>query len=206
MNVSTIVLSLSFILTTSVCTSSDEGDSPDLAPDASLTTADAMRTIDATTLPPNAKRVFVTRTTYTGVLGGLNAADAHCQNAATAVSLGGDWKAWLSNFENPAIDRITGTGPWYNLEDELVFANRAALATSPLIGIDIQENGEQLVIGDRVWTGTRAGGAIHSDTCNGWFSSGQGVFGLTAATDGRWTESDSMGCSSNQARLYCFEN
>lgn len=97
-------------------------------------------------------------TTYKGDLGGLEGADALCQNAAAAASLEGSYVAWLSDFSNDAIDRITGDGPWYDLADQRVFANHAALSTSPLVAIDVDETGETLSIGGRVWTATSAGG------------------------------------------------
>ena len=91
-----------------------------------------------------------------------------------------------------------------------VFANHAALSTSPTVGIDIQENGEKLLIGERVWTGTGAGGLRNgsgtSDYCGEWFWNGGGTptLGNTFATDGEWTDSETATCGQN-ARLYCFE-
>src|SRR5207248_2675590 len=43
------------------------------------------------------KRVFVTSVMYDGNLGGLAGADAKCQARATAASLSGTYKAWLSD-------------------------------------------------------------------------------------------------------------
>lgn len=165
--------------------------------------------IDAGGPPPGAKRVFVTRTTYTGELGELAGADALCQNAATAANLGGVWHAWLSDFTHDAISRITGSGPWYDLDGRMVFANRAGLATAPLVGINVQESGAPLIIGDRVWTGTRAGGMRSgtgaSQLCGEWTSrAGTAAAGHSLATDGAWTENETVPCN-NQARLYCFE-
>ena len=164
---------------------------------------------DAPTVPPNAKRVFVTKTTYTGDVDGLVGANALCQNAATAATLGGTWAAWLSDFNTDAIDRITSTGPWYLLTGEMAFANKAALATSPAVGIDVQEDGTRLVIGERVWTGTRAGGTTDgsgaSQLCGEWFSiGGTGTIGNTSLTDGGWTDAETLACTT-AARLYCFQ-
>jgi hypothetical protein len=91
----------------------------------------------------------------------------------------------------------------------MAFANKAGLSTSPMVGIDVQENGEQLVIGERVWTGTQAGGTTKgsgsSQLCGEWFSiAGTGTLGNTFATDGDWTESETLACTTS-ARLYCFE-
>jgi hypothetical protein len=66
-----------------------------------------------------------------GDLGGLNGADAHCQQLAAAVGAGNkSWRAYLStqapnlngpNFVN-ARDRI-GTGPWQNAKGVVIAKN-----------------------------------------------------------------------------------
>ncbi len=140
----------------------------------------------------------------------LGRANALCQNAATAESLGGTWKAWLSDYDSDAIDRITGDGPWYDLAASKVFANHAALSTSPTVAIEIQENGEKLAIAARVWTGTAAGGVRRGsgDTayCGdwNWDAGGTATVGNTLATDGGWSDSETVTCGQD-ARLYCFE-
>jgi hypothetical protein len=64
-----------------------------------------------------------------GNLGGLAAADAHCQMLAAAEGAGDHtWRAYLSvsaSADGPAVnarDRI-GRGPWYNAEGLLIAAN-----------------------------------------------------------------------------------
>jgi hypothetical protein len=68
-----------------------------------------------------------------GNLGGLAGADAHCQALATAVGAGNHtWHAYLSTQERPgqpainARDRI-GTGPWYNVNGEMIAPDLAHL-------------------------------------------------------------------------------
>src|SRR5205814_5157587 len=68
-----------------------------------------------------------------GNLGGLAGADAHCQKLATAVGAGDcTWHAYLSTQARPgrsavnARDRI-GTGPWYNVNGELIARDLAHL-------------------------------------------------------------------------------
>ncbi|HEY5623857.1 MAG TPA: lectin, partial [Gammaproteobacteria bacterium] len=63
---------------------------------------------------------FVTSTTHSGDLGGLEGADAECQRLAEAAGAGNrTWRAYLSTHGNntePAVnarDRI-GNGPWHN--------------------------------------------------------------------------------------------
>lgn len=156
--------------------------------------------------PANAKRIFVTRTAYTGAMGGLSGADTFCDNAAAALSLGGSWTAWLSDDTVDAIDRISADGPWLDLDNKMVFANRAAVTTSPLIGIVIQENGEPVSPGVTVWTGTRAGGTSRGFNCNNWSGvSTTGTTGETGSTRNEWTEDLANHLCANDARLYCFE-
>ncbi|MCP3974444.1 MAG: hypothetical protein GY720_08120, partial [bacterium] len=52
-------------------------------------------------------RVFVTSTQQNGNLGGLAGGDAVCEARATANTLGGTWRAWLSTSTVDAKDRLT---------------------------------------------------------------------------------------------------
>ena len=68
-----------------------------------------------------------------GNLGGLAGADAHCQGLAGAVGAGErTWRAYLSTQARPgqpavnARDRI-GTGPWFNVNGEMIARNLAHL-------------------------------------------------------------------------------
>ena len=171
--------------------------------------------VDASTVPADAKRVFVTRTTYSGGLGGLAGADAKCMAAAAAGSLDGTYMAWLSSESVDAIDRIAGNGPWYDLADDLIFANHAALMTAPLVEIVVQEDGSSIVTGEDqfVWTGTQVGGlrdgSAADDFCVGWMSgsgnsSNSATIGYASLTDRQWTERGMSACF-NEARLYCLE-
>ena len=68
-----------------------------------------------------------------GNLGGLEGADAHCQNLATAVGAGDFiWRAYLSTQARPgqpainARDRI-GEGPWHNFNGVMIASSIAHL-------------------------------------------------------------------------------
>lgn len=69
------------------------------------------------------KRVFFTRDRWQGNLGGLAWADAKCQAAATARSLGGTWKAVLSSSATDAINRLSSAQTIFNLKWEIVVYN-----------------------------------------------------------------------------------
>lgn len=180
---------------------------------------------DTQAIPEGALRVFITSTAYTGDLGGLEGGDAKCQLAADAAGLGGSFVAWLSmsflgagddSFEIHAIDRVSGDGPWYRLDGQLAFSNRANLGTSPRVQINIDELGEEvggetdiipvvdefgmtiggnIIEGPRyVWTGTVAGGQSSPDAfhdCGSWGdeTAGHGLIGSVGAAElNEWTE------------------
>ena len=201
---------------------------PSETTDASLQDRDA----DASSSPdsdaigeddePPQKRVFVTSTMSTGILGGRKGADALCAAAAATGKLPGTWIAWLSQSGElipNAIDRIPHDGPFYRLDGVLVAQDKARLASGTLNApIITTETGALLTSPSReearVWTGTVSNGTLVND-CNQWSSSSSVVFGtlgsLTYITNGIWTNNGgpgagftSWGCQT-RARLYCFE-
>jgi hypothetical protein len=126
-------------------------------------------------------------------LGGLEGADAYCQQLADAVGAGGKtWRAYLSTQEEGgtpaehARDRI-GQGPWQNAEgtviavsvDELHGTNKLDKSTA------LDESGEQVNgRGDEpnrhdILTGSQPDGtafaAGEDRTCSNWTSSGDGA-------------------------------
>ncbi len=160
---------------------------------------------------PQHSRMFVTSTQYTGNLGGLAGADALCQGAALAGSLGGTWRAWLSTPSVNAIDRIQDVSPWYLIDREtLVFPVHASLRGPSLVPIGQNEYGpfdwETMGFGDRVVrTGSQSG--IADDTCSGFTSASGDEYGTYGWLDepDEWGGVQSGRCDSSNARLYCFE-
>lgn len=163
----------------------------------------------------NYKRMFVTSTLYKGDLGGLAGADLKCQNAAVAIGLSGQFKAWISLNAAPgvsALSRINDVGPWFSVDGkQKFFNNKAGLATSPLVPVNVDEKGKVVntSMGERaeVWTGTAAGGTATLSDCRGWTDataiSVAGTYGLLTSLTG-WTDAGTTGCGSAQ-RLYCIE-
>jgi hypothetical protein len=151
------------------------------------------------------KRVFTTRATVDGNLGGVLLADTLCTTTAQRAGLGGAWRAWLSDSQNAAIDRVVGTGPWYRLDGARAFVDHSALASWPQVRMELDEHGVALPIHEPVWTGTQPGGSAASETCLDWTSIGaDGRAGETDTTDDTWTFYDARPCSVG-AHLYCFE-
>jgi hypothetical protein len=126
-----------------------------------------------------------------GDLGGLEGADAHCQQLAAAVGAGGKtWRAYLSTQGDNAVnarDRI-GNGPWQNAKGVVVATSVADLhsANNKLNKQNsLSEKGE--VINGRgdtpnrhdILTGSQDDGtafpAGEDRTCNNWTSSTEGA-------------------------------
>ena len=169
--------------------------------------------------------VFVTSNTgFNGNLGGIAGADASCQALASAASLPGTYKAWLTGSDPnsaPAMrfgsEAFTG---WYRLRTnpptgvaegwaDLTEANQmpASYLQSPIV---IDENGVD--IGNAgVWSNTAPDGSqdVPSEHCEDWGDIDNEKFGRigrakSTVVGGEWTAEDHRSCDGG-ARLYCFQ-
>jgi hypothetical protein len=165
--------------------------------------------------------------------GGLDGADKHCQQLATAAGAGGrTWRAYLSAGGAKAVhakDRI-GSGPWTNAKGVTVATSVADLhsdANKLSKENSLTEKGE--VVNGRgdtpnkhdILTGSNMDGTLAGDnlTCNNWASNGEGSAtvghhdrqgGGTNPTS--WNSAHpSKGCSQENLRgtggdglIYCF--
>jgi hypothetical protein len=139
-------------------------------------------------------------------------ADTICQDLATAASLTGTFKAWLSDSGVDAIDRLTSNGPWVRLDGVKVADDKNDLIDGEIFtSISVTEQG--IYVGNYgAWTGTTSSGTLASDNCNNWadYEPTMGVAALANSTDVRWTDKVYAGygttlCSSGFS-LYCFED
>ena len=169
------------------------------------------------TIGVTAKRVFVTSTTYSGNLGGLSGADAKCQASADAASLGGTWKAWLSDTFISASSRFARSDSPYKLLDGRIIADNWSDLTDGSINhaINLSEYKSTVDAGN-VWTNTTRSGEINKDIsiqpahCQNWTDSTadkKGSIGSTwsGSTNHNWTESGYDWCVNPSKRLFCFE-
>ena len=123
-------------------------------------------------------------------LGGLNGADAHCQNLAKAVGAGNkQWRAYLSTQGPGAVnakDRI-GPGPWSNSKGVAIAANVAELHSDKNnLTKETQLTEKGTVVNGRgdtpnqhdILTGSNLDGsgfpAGEDHTCNNWTSQDAG--------------------------------
>jgi cysteine-rich repeat protein len=163
------------------------------------------------------RRVFVTSELYVGgALGGLEGADAICNEHAASAGLGGEFKAWLSSDgESPSTRFTTWEVPYVLPNDpmpELVSGWIDLVDGSPLLlPIVVTESGTPLLAGaicsesDRVWTGTKADGLAHAQHCSG-FTTSNAIGALGAASSFMsWTLCNPMANCATAARLYCFQ-
>ena len=117
-------------------------------------------------------------------LGGLEGADAHCQQLVEAAGAAGKtWRAYLSTSTTNARDRIGG-GPWHNANGELIAEDIEALhgeANAISKQTALSEQGEEIAgRGDTpnrhdILTGSNPDGtAIPDMTCSDWTNNGEG--------------------------------
>jgi hypothetical protein len=161
---------------------------------------------DANDEPENTSDMtfFVTSTSQDGNLGGLDGADAICDELATAVGSGNrTWRAYLS-AENGgdainARDRI-GNGPWENAAGEVLAEDLDALHDPDLVGdpnLFIDEKGVRINGqwngGDPnehdIMTGSNSDGMLlmvadTTTTCDDWTSNSMAPGPQVGHTDG----------------------
>jgi hypothetical protein len=134
-----------------------------------------------------------------GKLGGLSGADQKCQMLASAVGAGSKtWHAYLSlSSGGPdggvvnARDRI-GTGPWYNVNGELIATNIAALHEENDAGMNginaatgLDENGNRVPVG-----GDGGGGTNQHDILTGSMPDGRAFPATPDFTCAGWTSNE----------------
>lgn len=164
-------------------------------------------------------------------LGGLDGADAHCQQLADAAgSTGKTWRAYLSAEGVNAKDRI-GAGPWQNFKGDVIATDVANLHSDTNnitketglseTGALTKGRGDEPNQHD-ILTGSNADGTLAAgQTCGDWTLNGEGTAMLghadrlgpdTLATATSWNAAHpSRGCSQENlvgtggaGLLYCF--
>lgn len=144
-------------------------------------------------------RVFITSQTYSGNLGGIDAADSECNRLAGS----GEWRAFLSSSTIDAFSRVKASSYYLYDCSSLVIDWSNGITQGPLnANITKDENGQDLL--DRnIWTGIWQTSIY---TCDNWLSSSSlagGEFGTNADVN-RWYD-DGLGTCNVFNHLYCFE-
>ena len=176
--------------------------------------------------PACTRRVFLTSQAFTGDLGGLIGADQKCQMLADAAGLGGVFKAWLSDPNVSAAERLTHVGKPYVLVDGVtVVAEDWADLTDGTIdhAIDMTENdafpsgeGCYYPYSALVWTATYEDGSPDfagfdpwENSCHAWTSAGPAplIAGVGCEAGNHyygWSSMTGSWCD-HPHPLYCFE-
>jgi hypothetical protein len=82
---------------------------------------------------PLFRRVFISSQQWTANLGGTSGADAKCQAAANAVSLGGTWMSWTSTAtSDPSTRFVHSLVPWKLLDGTLIANDWSDLTSGAL--------------------------------------------------------------------------
>ncbi len=162
------------------------------------------------------KRIFVSSTTFNGDLGGLDGADASCQDLASNAGLTADgqiFRAWLSTTEKSAAERLQHSDlPYVRVDGSQVAMDWPDLVDGLLMKpIELDENGVK-VQDARVWTNTRANGSTRSaqSSCDAWNSAeggSAGHLGLFKSVNIEWTQATKITpipCLKFH-RIYCLE-
>lgn len=166
------------------------------------------------------KRVFITQGDTDGdiFLGGdigVTGADAFCQLEADTYSLGGTWKAWISDSTSSPSRTFFRAGKYVDLAG-VTIANGWGDLTDGVINVAIDlpagVGTKRLQVAESVWTGTSVSGGATISHCSSWASGAStGTIGSSSATDSLWTDQDVPGSGIPPAdcfdfnRLYCFE-
>jgi hypothetical protein len=161
-------------------------------------------------------RVFVTSQLFEGNLGGLAGADQKCQALADAATLGGEFRAWLSDANTPITARFQPSQGRYVRVDGVVIANNSSeleLSSTLRDAISVDETGALVPASvtpntsPYAWTGQGAEPNGNVSYCADWTSSNVEVSGLI----GNFTRTDAwqkLGVAADCAidlHLYCFE-
>jgi len=174
------------------------------------------------TLP--ALLVFVTSTTHDGNLGGVSGGDAICQARATAASLPGTYKAWLSDNTTDAYCHVQGftgkkaancgqgtlpvaAGPWVRTDNYPFTGTIDKLVTGQIFApVRYNESGVLVTFTEYYFTDTKIDGTLGNSGCNNWTSNGavNALYGSTNGATGGWTASGGSLCSA-PSRLLCFQ-
>lgn len=148
-------------------------------------------------------------------LSSLVDADDRCQAAATAASLSGTYKAWMSAPGLPAKERFThATGRYRLLTGETVAANWSDLVDGTIAhAIDVNELGQvqPSAVGTdpnryrSVLTATAKDGSFSG--INDWRSGGELPLGSASQVDEDWTHiiEGYVAATGWSYGLYCFE-
>lgn len=155
--------------------------------------------------------IFVSSSTHSGNLGGLEGARVICQNLADAQPAlqGTTWYPLLSDASWDAVS-LTGTSslssPIYRIDGSVIAANRSILWSGGSLNVPVLKTEAGNSQPSTPFTGTSATGTKTFFRCTNWTSaSGNGTVGASDLTDSAWINHLLGGCS-GPFPVYCIGN
>lgn len=173
----------------------------------------AVRTLKFNVIEFPPKKIFTTKATYDGNLGGITGADSICQTTASQAGLNGVYKVWLGDDTHNPLNYMPHNEGKYTLVDGTVIANdwQDLTDNSILASVNKDERGNLIADASNLaWTGTPIIGDTRPDkNCNNWTSRDQyqgiqGRVGMISAKNNIWFHGSAYACGYKE-HLYCFE-
>ena len=159
--------------------------------------------------------MFYTSRTWKGNFGGIEGADAWCQEIAGRADLSGIWKAVISGSSKSILDRFNN---WFSSDQMFVNMGSDVIANSvsdlfdgelinPVLYREKGKTPIELSDSYSPWTGSTPLGESSQNTCNDWtINPGKrlnGIMGDYDKTSSRWIEWTYSSCLRNKESLYC---
>lgn len=161
------------------------------------------------------RKIFITSQQYSGDLGGLEGADAICNDLAFQANLPGTYMAWLSadTAESPETRMNKSQGPYVLVDGTAVADNWSDLVDGTLDNPIYYDELGNYHYNQYVWTGTYPSGKglPNTLTCNGWTTTEAqndqfvGTTGNNSFKNWAWTRTSVTGWCWVSLRLYCIE-
>ena len=169
--------------------------------------------------------VFLTSDEHAANLGGLEGADAICQGKARSAGLQGTFKAWLSDSNTSAAQRLTHSAvPYIDTRNQVIANDWEDLTNGSLqraitvdqTGFDWDSDASHcgaFIWLAAVWTGTATDGSSKPPFCSDWTSTADietdsAHVGHYCYASEAWTDQTggdtTKGCSA-ETSLYCFQ-
>jgi hypothetical protein len=114
--------------------------------------------------------VFISSTTMSGNLGGVQGGDAKCNALAKPqpALAGREFVAWVSSRGSPAKDRLGVSQLPYRLTTGTVVANNTLDLLDAALLAPINRDEKGAITSGSVWTGTKTDGTVNNDNCTEW--------------------------------------
>lgn len=153
--------------------------------------------------------VFISSTTMSGNLGGVQGGDAKCNALAKPqpALAGREFVAWVSSRGSPAKDRLGVSQLPYRLTTGTVVANNTLDLLDAALLAPINRDEKGAIANGSVWTGTKTDGTVNNDNCTEWTLGAliaDGMTGNGGSPSAAWTQNIVSTCNL-PSRIYCFQ-